>query len=340
MFRSDEMDPVTELVSNKDLKEEAFQRIKEAVERITSEVKIGSENARARGALFAKTGETQKIIGAAEKMDTPNDKSQNNPNVSMHPIFSLKQTGAPPRAAMIGGAAAVLLVIIALSVLFFRETSLRKQALSALAQAEQARAKLEASFTQLRTEMTTQKDELVQLASDLRAAGERAEQADKLRAQSDSELAKVKKFYEGQMADLKKTLREREGIITSLEANLKSVRALLEGKGGAIDSMTLVGPGGISASGISSANQVTVKAYKPVPGKVLMVDQRNRFIVVNLGPADGAQPGQFLRVYQGKSPLGEARIDRIYQNLSAATIISEDTIQRVRKGDTAYLTLS
>lgn len=331
---------VAEIVLNKDLQEEEVKRIKEPIQRITREIQLGSKDARANGALPVKTSEVKKMIGAAENMDTPSDKSQNPPKISMHPIFSLKPAGAP-RVAIVGAAAGIFLVIAILSILFFRETSLRKQALSALAQAEQARAKLEVTLSQLRDEMVKQKDELVKMASDLQQAQEKAEQADLLRAQSDKELARVKVSYENQMTELRKTLRDRESVITSLEANLKSVRALLEGKGEAISSMTLAGPGGITASGISFGSPgIIAKAYKPVPGKVLMVDQRNRFIVVNLGPADGAQPSQFLRVYQGGIPLGEARIDRVYQNLSAATVLSEDMIQRVRKGDVVYLTLS
>lgn len=333
------MSPVAEIVSNKDLQEEVIQRIKEPVQRIAREIQLGSKDARANGALPIETSEVKKMIGAAENMDTPNDKSQNPPKISMHPIFNLRPSGAP-RIAVVGAAAGVLLLIAILFVLFFRETSLRKQALSALAQAEQARAKLEVTLTQLRDEMVKQKDELMKMASDLQTAQEKAEQADLSRAQSDKELAKVKMSYESQITELKKTLRDRESVITSLEQNLKSMRAILEGKGEAISSMTLAGPGGMTASGISSASPAMAKSYKPVPGKVLMVDQRNRFVVVNLGPADGARPNQFLRVYQGGAPLGEARIDRVYQNLSAATVLSEDVIQRVRKGDVVYLTLS
>ena len=71
----------------------------------------------------------------------------------------------------------------------------------------------------------------------------------------------------------------------------------------------------------------------------MLVNRWHRFVIVNIGPSNGAQIGRTVEIYQNGKLLETGKIERVYQTLSAASIISEDVLERVNSGDAIYLGL-
>lgn len=68
--------------------------------------------------------------------------------------------------------------------------------------------------------------------------------------------------------------------------------------------------------------------------RILTVNRKFNFIVVNLGLKDGLRMGDKVEVVQGSSQKALAQVEKIYDKFSAATLLSEDKGNPVHEGDT------
>lgn len=67
--------------------------------------------------------------------------------------------------------------------------------------------------------------------------------------------------------------------------------------------------------------------------RILTVNRKFNFIVVNIGLRDGLRMGDKVQVMQGSSQKALAQIEKIYDKFSAATLLNEDKDNPVREGD-------
>jgi len=85
-----------------------------------------------------------------------------------------------------------------------------------------------------------------------------------------------------------------------------------------------------------SADHKKIKAAEATKANVLVINSKFNFIVTNLGKADGAAIGSELDIYRNDKFLARTRVDKIYDNMSAATLLPEWAKVRVREGDEVY----
>ena len=190
---------------------------------------------------------------------------------------------------------------------------------------------------------------MVKLSSELKRTQPKADLIDKLREDHAEELSRVKSRYETQISGILKTLETKDKLIKSLQSNLKNIRSMLEENKVVLAAPTAAGAvvSEVPEAPPTPTNLLTGVApinssaeFHPSTGAVLMINQDYQFIVVDIGAAEGAQVGRFVQIYQKGQIIGQGRIDRVYQDLSAATILSEDTIAHVQQGDQVVLALS
>lgn len=85
--------------------------------------------------------------------------------------------------------------------------------------------------------------------------------------------------------------------------------------------------------GVQPAVPSTVTTEVAITPKVLTVNRKFNFVVVNLGLQDGLKMGDKLKVFkQGKSSA-TVQIEKLYDKFSAATILEENAQQRIAEGD-------
>ena len=71
-----------------------------------------------------------------------------------------------------------------------------------------------------------------------------------------------------------------------------------------------------------------------VDGQVVVINREYDFIVVNLGKSHGLSVGQEFQVVRGDQALGRVKVEKVYDELSAAAILPNSQKDSIREGDT------
>ena len=68
-------------------------------------------------------------------------------------------------------------------------------------------------------------------------------------------------------------------------------------------------------------------------GQIVVVNREYDFIVMNLGRHHGLSVGQEFAVVRGGDVLGKVKVEKVYDELSAAAILPESKKEAIREGD-------
>lgn len=121
-------------------------------------------------------------------------------------------------------------------------------------------------------------------------------------------------------AELEKNLEEMEGELSlarkakdEIEAKFKEIQT--------------------RSTKVVNLGKIVVAAKAALKGKVLVVNREFEFIVVNLGSKDNLEMGAVLAVYRENNLIGRAKVEKVYENMSAATILHELRWDEISEGD-------
>jgi hypothetical protein len=81
------------------------------------------------------------------------------------------------------------------------------------------------------------------------------------------------------------------------------------------------------------APAATAPARPVKPAKVLVVNRKFSFVVANLGKEEGGTIGTELDIYRDGELIAKTKIEKLYDKMSAATILPEWKRARIREGD-------
>ena len=79
---------------------------------------------------------------------------------------------------------------------------------------------------------------------------------------------------------------------------------------------------------------VVVKPEKNLEGKVLVVNDVFKFVVINLGQNDGLAQGMLLDVVRGPEKIARLQVERLYDSLAASTVIRQQPDTSIQVNDT------
>jgi len=108
---------------------------------------------------------------------------------------------------------------------------------------------------------------------------------------------------------------EAEAGPTNLERELDEVRA--ERRDLEMKYAALVGE---KAEGVP-LGKVKVTTGLRLKGKVLVVNQRHNFIVVDVGARDGVEKGMVLILHRGRRFVGKCQVEKVYDRMAAADLL-------------------
>ena len=83
---------------------------------------------------------------------------------------------------------------------------------------------------------------------------------------------------------------------------------------------------------VSSAKEVP-GIKQGIEGKVLVLNKEYNFVVVNLGSKDGIVIGDQFAVYHGDKYVGDVKVEKVQESMSAAGFTVEDIKNKVKEGD-------
>ena len=177
-----------------------------------------------------------------------------------------------------------------------------EQAASQLAEAVRAKEALAASVDERQQEVTRLSKDLEQIRSEREGV---ARQIDQLRSQQDT---------------LQEQLAQAEQAKADLEAK---VSELSEQPTVELEPVVVTNPQGAAAPALAPASN----------GQVIVVNREYDFIVMNLGRNQGLEIGQEFQIVRGQEVLGRVKVEKIYDELSAAAILPNSKKEAIREGD-------
>jgi hypothetical protein len=80
-------------------------------------------------------------------------------------------------------------------------------------------------------------------------------------------------------------------------------------------------------------DRIVVTPEDAKQGKVLNVDTETEFLIFDLGSRHGIRVGDIMSVYRGKAYLGDVKVTRAQEEMSAADFIPPFSSRKVRKND-------
>lgn len=197
---------------------------------------------------------------------------------------------------------------------------------------------------QIEGELAKIKDQLAKAAQELeterqaketlaKSVDERQREIDRLGKDLEQNRSERTSMSE-QLAQLKK---EQETLHTQL-AELEQAKVDLESKvlefssahpTVELDKVVVTGTGAQAASTSAAGDQAAA-----VQGQVVVVNREYDFIVMNLGKNHGLAIGQEFQIVRGDQVLGRVKVEKVYDELSAAAILPESKKDEIREGDT------
>ena len=139
-----------------------------------------------------------------------------------------------------------------------------------------------------------------------------------------SELQTERETLRQQLADLEKAKGELETKVTELVT-----QPTVE-----LDKVLVTGQSPANSAASSSAAAAGEKAGTAPSGQVMVVNREYDFIVMNLGKNNGLSVGQEFQIVRGNEVLGKVKIEKVYDELSAAAILPESRKESIREGGT------
>jgi len=246
---------------------------------------------------------------------------------------------------VVGGFAVLAIVVASTIVLLTKERDLRLATERQLSLVEAENADLEQQLQQIRqskqeveTELARIKGELEQAAQQLaeerrakqllaNAVDERQREIDRL----GKDLEQIRTERTALTDQLAQSQKDRDAVQTQL-ADLERAKTELETKVLELSAhptveldkvvVTNAPPFGMSATPTSA-----------VQGQVIVVNREYDFIVINLGKQQGLEIGQEFQIVRGQEVLGRVKVEKVYDELSAAAILPDSNKDAIREGD-------
>jgi len=69
--------------------------------------------------------------------------------------------------------------------------------------------------------------------------------------------------------------------------------------------------------------QVKVTTGLRIKGKVLVVNRRHNFVVVDVGARDGIEKGMVIILHRGRKYIGKCQVERVYDRMAAADLLQD-----------------
>lgn len=145
-----------------------------------------------------------------------------------------------------------------------------------------------------------------------------------------TEFEKQSAGHKDEVDVLQKKLFEIEEKNRTLEKQLKD---LTEGITAREVRSEIIPTSGQAMSDKVDLDRIVVTPDAAQEGKVLNVDTETEFLIFDLGSKNGIKQGDIMSIYRGKTYLGDVRVTRVQEEMSASDFIPPFSSRKVRKND-------
>ncbi len=203
---------------------------------------------------------------------------------------------------------------------------------------QKAKSKIEEELTRSRTDLNAAQDKLAQATSArdalAKSVDDRQKEVDRLtkdleQAHKDhKELASQVEEFSSERSTLQQQLSDLEKAKSDLESK---VMQLSEKPTVELDKIVVTNDQ--LGAGSGAAGTINAASGGPMNGQIVVINRDYDFIVINLGKKQGLSIGQEFQIVRGEQVLGRVKVEKIYDELSAAAILPDSHKDSIREGD-------
>lgn len=179
------------------------------------------------------------------------------------------------------------------------------------------------------------KKEIQSITLQLRSEQKRSKQFESQEKDYRDELYQLALKYQEELLTLKQENLEKEGKIRDLRSGLQEAEVTIQ------KTQESRYSGAPSQQGtVHSEQGLGVVSPDPViQGKVVLVNSRYAFVVINLGAKQGIRPEQKVVFYLKGKAIGSGSIEKVYPGLSGVAVLGPDALARIQEGEAVSVTL-
>jgi len=144
------------------------------------------------------------------------------------------------------------------------------------------------------------------------------------------EVEKKAQGHADSVTDFQSRIAELEKKNADLEEKLKQVNQSVAEK--QVRSEIIPVPAAAMQDKVN-LDRIVITPETAKEGHVLNVDSETEFLIFDLGGKNAIKQGDVMSVYRGKSYLGDVRVTRVQDEMSAADFIPPFSSRKVRKND-------
>ncbi len=246
----------------------------------------------------------------------------------------------------------IVLILISLSLAgggFYLFQKERAKTLDLEQKLEELNAKQRATEARLKESERLISDlqvKLQQAKSQIDALGNDLQQEKAGRLEATATLEQFKQDLEqqkGLRSDLEKKLNEAQNDLRKTQSQLKALVSQKEEleiklRDSEVKSKEVelgnivVNPEVIAPQPTVEKKESNIQA-KGLEGKVLVINKDYNFAVINLGSKDGVSLGDVFSIYQNNKYVGDVKVEKVHDSMSAAGFLSGDIKDKVKEGD-------
>jgi len=209
----------------------------------------------------------------------------------------------------------------------------------------------QAQIDTLTSELQQEKNIKLEALGQIEQLKSELEQQKKLRSNLEKNLSDA----QAELKNIQARLKDMEGKKAELEKKIEEFQAKYEGERkteGVQLGKIVVGPEGAqiqegpatdmqaqeaAPQTVSGLEQAGALSLGTLEGKVLVVNKDYNFAVINLGSKDGVNIGQVFSVLHNDNFIGDIKIEKVHDSMSAAGFLSADIKDNINEGDKVVL---
>ena len=209
---------------------------------------------------------------------------------------------------------------------------------SRLTDSQQARVRAEDELVSSRKELVDAKDGLTKAVKAQEALTQQVEAREQEIARLGKDLQQAKQDSQGIKDQLASLQSERDTFKKQL-TDLQQAKTELESKVMELSDRPTVELDKVLVTGEPSSAAMVMPASTSGPAtgsptaQVMVVNRDYDFIVMNQGKNHGVAVGQEFQIIRGNDVLGRVKVEKVYDELSAAAMLPDSKKNQIREGD-------
>ena len=202
---------------------------------------------------------------------------------------------------------------------------------------ERAKAKIEGDLARTRKDLEQSTEKLAQAVEAQTTLTKAVEEREAEIGRLNSEMAQARTDTKQATEQLTQLRSEHDGILQQV-ADLKKAKDDLESKVMELSSSDRptveLGKVVVNGTDAAASQAPTIEMAKSASdGQVVVVNREYDFIVMNIGRNHGLSIGQEFQVVRNDEVMGRVKVEKVYDELSAAAILQETQPDNIHEGD-------